>query len=105
MSRAGIEPATYGYLFVGDSNSSTDALPTELSRPLTDPSPRHLLDCFICTGRMSPKLHVEVLHSLHVRGACTQLVCIYMHYNVGLSLVIKTSNLIGLMFLYSKIYF
>ena len=77
MSRAGIEPATYGYLFVGDSNSSTDALPTELTRPLTDPSPRHLLDCFICTGRMSPKLHVKVLHSLHVHGACTQSVHIH----------------------------
>ena len=63
--------------FASDSNSSTDALPTRLSRPLTNSSPRHLLNCFISTGRMSPNLHVEVLHSQHMHGACTTSVHIH----------------------------
>ena len=77
MSQAGIEPATYG--------SHTKQVSANLGPMLYQlsyrdhwfkASPRHFSDCFMCTGRMLPKLHEEVLHSQtragHVHNLCAR---------------------------------
>ena len=106
MSQAGIEPATYG--------SHTKQVSANLGPMLYQlsyrdhwfkASPRHFLRLFQMYRTHATQTARGSITLSNTCRACTQLVCTHMLCNVGLSLVIKTSNLLGLTFLYPKYMF